>query len=253
MKRKIYKLLQYFKVLLKGILLSREELELLTSFNWYHNFSYFGVKTIERNEVHVLNQQSKEQPMFSMIRKAISLLKDRDELVCWDLFCADGYFGQFAIEEGVNKVIGYDLEDEKSQGGDAIRMGKLISKILKREEKYDFRKKSVFELTGTTDICINSGGLYHIENPKELLQKLNTNVTGYMIVQTVYSLENSDVSYFVSPCPKWTWGCRFSLNWLIKTVEECNWEIVEMKTNELQGNKDLIDRGSVYLLLKSIS
>ena len=71
-----------------------------------------------------------------------------------------------------------------------------------------------------------------------------------MIIQTVYSLENENESYFETPSPNWTWGCRFSLNYFKNMVIKTGWEIIDIQTNELLGNENLQDRGSVYAILK---
>ncbi len=123
-----------------------------------------------------------------------------------------------------------------------------MSKILGHIENTKYENRSVFDINGSYDIVICAGGLYHISNPKELLESLKKHTSKALVIQTVYSLESNDESYFESPCPGWFWGCRFSYKYLINMVKNAGWVIAEERSNELKGNLLSRDRGSAYLL-----
>lgn len=228
--------------------LSADERQLLLSDDWYHDFGYFGVKTYFRDKVSRLNQESKQEVIFSLIDKAIDLCGDNNTICGIELFCADGFYSNYAIKKGVSKMTGIDIEMDEAGGRGALSYARLMSKILGHIENTKYENRSVFNINGSYDIVICAGGLYHISNPKELLESLKKHTKKALVIQTVYSLESNDESYFESPCPGWSWGCRFSYKYLINMVKSAGWVIAEERSNELKGNLLSRDRGSAYLL-----
>jgi hypothetical protein len=103
------------------------------------------------------------------------------------------------------------------------------------------------------DIVANIGGLYHVSNPRDILEKSYRMARRYLIVQSVVSMANDDDSYFETPAPGWTWGCRFSRSSFLKMIGELKYDVVDTHFNELEGNDRLEDRGSVYLLVRKPS
>jgi hypothetical protein len=166
-----------------------------------------------------------------------------------EFFCADGFYANYAAARGIRPILGVDLDcDSVEQRRGVLDQARLVTRLLGNVDVISYRKADVFDVDGTYDIGICAGGLYHLTNPRRLLEKLREQINVALVLQTVVSLENDDASYFVSPAPGLTWGCRFSSAHLDKMVESCGWKIIEKHSNELPGNIRLCDRGSVYLL-----
>ncbi len=64
------------------------------------------------------------------------------------------------------------------------------------------------------------------------------------------TLETEDENFFVTPCPGWTWGCRFTHGYLLNMLERNGWEVLSEARNEITCNTALQDRGSSYVLCK---
>jgi SAM-dependent methyltransferase len=118
---------------------------------------------------------------------------------------------------------------------------------LDNENKVDFVKGNVFHLSGVFDIVLCFGGLYHLDNPECLLRFLRDKTKKALIIQTVVTLETEAPEYFVSPCPGWTYGSRFTHAWLVAALRRTGWEIAHEYRNELTYNERACDRGSSYL------
>jgi len=58
------------------------------------------------------------------------------------------------------------------------------------------------------DIVANLGGLYHVSNPKEIIEKSYNMAKKLLVIQSVVSMKNDDENYFESPAPGWTWGVQ---------------------------------------------
>jgi hypothetical protein len=238
--------------------LSREDFFLLVRPNWYHDFAALGIRTRQSSDPSYReHQRIKQVVLFDYIDRSISLCRDLDpkgRITAVDLFCADGYFSNYAALNGVDDVTGVDLEEESGEGRQrhsVLAQARLITKLLGNEKRVTYHRLDVFDLTGSFDICICAGGLYHIADPRKLLELLNQRIKKYLIVQTVVSLERDDEDYFEAPAPGWTWGCRFSHKYLIRIAEESGWVVLRQDRNELTENKRLCDRGSSYLLLEN--
>ncbi|MCH8028367.1 MAG: class I SAM-dependent methyltransferase [Candidatus Dadabacteria bacterium] len=190
-----------------------------------------------------LNQGSKQWILFKLIDRAIALCREQGESIKGvELFCADGFYANYAVQRGAESVMGIDNDTYQQD------KARLITKLLHNEGKISFAERDVFDLPDSYDFCICAGGLYHLSNPSDLLKLLRESIHTALVIQTVYSLAIEAEDYFETPAPHWTWGCRFSHLYLLQMVTDCGWEILESHTNELKGNKRPEDRGSAYLL-----
>ena len=225
-----------------GAVLSRSDFALLLD-PWYHDFATLGFPTLQRPGIFKPNQRCKQEPLFELIRKAVSLCYDKGTSARGvELFCADGFYANHAIRCGAEAVQAIDLDELD------LSKGRLITKILGHEDRVTFEHADVLDLSRTYDFGICAGGLYHLSNPQDLLARLAERIRTALVIQTVYSLANTSEDYFETPAPLWTWGCRFSYTYLQTMIEHCGWSIFEARTNELTGNERLEDRGSAYFL-----
>ena len=171
-----------------------------------------------------------------------------------ELFCGDGYYSNYAISRGIDKMVGIDLEEESGEGSvrhSILSQARLITNLLGNKTKINFYHMDVFDINHDFDICICAGGLYHISNPIKLLEILNRRIRSYLIIHTVVSLEYESRHYFERPAPGWTWGCRFSHNKLLDMVKTSGWSIIDVDQNILLSNTILGDRGSSYIFCKN--
>jgi predicted RNA methylase len=207
---------------------------------WYHDFAILGLKTRQRPGIYASNQRCKQEHLFKFISDAIRLCKKKAEGI--DLFCADGFYSNYAIQGGADRMYGVDLDK------DELDHARLITRLLGNAEKIVFEQRDVHDLQGSYDFGICAGGLYHLSDPEVLLRKLTTQIQMALVIQTVYSLARSERDYFETPAPGWSWGCRFSLSYMSDMIARAGWSVIQFATNELAGNERPEDRGSAYLL-----
>lgn len=233
---------------------SRREIEIFLRHDWYHDFSPLGLKTNQfRSAFYRKNQQAKQDELFDLIDRAIASCprEPGPGIKGVELFCADGFYANYAASRGVRSMLGVDLDaDSVEARSGVLEQARLVTRLLGNGDYIHYRKADVFDLDGSWDICICAGGLYHLTDPRRLLTRLRRQVKTALVLQTVVSLENQDPSYFVTPAPGLTWGCRFSSKHLDRMIETSGWEIMERRENQLPGNIRLCDRGSVYLLCR---
>lgn len=206
---------------------------------WFHDWSPLGFRTPQTPNF-VENQKCKTEPLVRLIRRALELCPNSRRGV--ELFCADGYFANIALKEGADSLLGVDLNEVY------LAQAALMAKLRGVEGKVAFEYLNVFDLTGEFDFAICAGGLYHVQDPARLLRQLRKQIDHALVIQTVYSMSVDDPEYFETPAPGWTWGCRFSYDYLVGMVEGAGWQIVHAEQNELLGNERPEDRGSAYLL-----
>ncbi len=222
--------------------LSREEVRLLGK-RWYHDYSPLGFRTPQGREVKRRNQQAKQPHLFRMIDAAIELcIEDGGRADGLELFCADGFFGNYAVRRGATSMVGVDLAERQ------LIQARLAAKILGLAGQARFERRDVFEIEGRYDFAICAGGLYHLSDPRSLLARLSGRVRRALVVQTVHSLARTEPAYFEAPAPGWTWGSRFSAGYLRSMLEETGWQVLDAVTSELPGNPRPEDRGSIYAL-----
>jgi len=216
----------------------------------YHNYSFFGVDNKQISRRHVLNQKAKEPIIIAYIAYAIAKSKTKisEDVSFAELFCADGFYAMVAMRMGCSKSIGIDNNRDKLGYFDKA---KLIAERLNLD-RVEFIEEEITPnlLLPSIDIVANVGGLYHVGDPKKILELSYKMANKYLIVQSVISLATNDENYFQAPAPRWTWGNRFSQQSFDKMIKSICPKIVDQYFNELDGNKKLKDRGSVYYLIE---
>lgn len=239
----IKKLITFLKSLhFRKKVLSPAEVLLLKD-PWYHNFAVLGVPTCQKTGIYKPNQECKQELIFKFINHAISYCSKNNRPISGvELFCADGFYANYAIKHGADKMHGVDISNH------SLSKARLITKLVGNNKKISFAKCDVFKLSGVYDFGICAGGLYHLSTPEDLLRLLRKRIRSVLVIQTVYSLANTSENYFETPAPDSTWGCRFSYPYLLQMVNNSGWITVEASTNQLKANKHLKNRGSAYLL-----
>jgi len=253
---------------------------------WYHNFDKLGLQTdfgdmrMSRNEQlrrlllllspikpagfvekgeklslrtllqgspnsHQINQRHKETVLLPFLEQALAQLGGAPR--CLDLFCADGYYscwlGKLAPAATITAV---DLDAAE------IDRAQTAARVL-GIDNITFHIEDIWERVQRPeqyDLILCAGGLYHLTEPRRLLESLRTVAAGYLVIQSAVTLETDDPDYFVSPAPGWKHGSRFTHAGLRKWLTELGWEVVEEAENELTGNPRLCDRGSSYFLCR---
>lgn len=236
--------------------LSLNEILMYYTPDWYHDFKILGVPTMQlQGDGSKEAQEDKQYIIFDYIKRAVEYIKQNlngeSSITGVELFCADGFYSNFAVQNGVDSMLGIDLEELSGEGkkrSSVLEQARLVTKLLKNSEKVKFQKGDVFDLKNSYDICLCLGGLYHLEDPEKLIALLKEKIKKVLIIQTVVSLETEDENYFETPCPGWTWGCRFSHAYLKKMLDKCGWKIIKEDRNEIKWNQRLCDKGSSYLL-----
>jgi SAM-dependent methyltransferase len=215
----------------------------------YHEYSFFGFQNEQPNKMFVLNQKAKAPIITAYIAHAIAKTKEiKDDISFVELFCADAYYAMVASRLGAKYVFGID--NNKDQYADSKKL-KSIAKKLNISE-FIFIDSDINKLSERDkyDIVANVGGLYHVNNPEEILEKSYSIANHYLIVQSVVSLASKKDDYFETPAPGWNWGCRYNKESFDRMIKEREYKIIDYHFNELKGNSRLEDRGSVYYLIE---
>lgn len=214
----------------------------------YHDYSLFNAKNRQLPGVYPPNQLAKSPIILAYIQLALAKCKSRpaDPVSFTELFCADGYYAMAARHLGATHSIGIDNDRDGH-----LTRAPLIARRLGLTS-VDFRKADVDDLPNfeRTDIVANLGGLYHVSDPKKVLEQSYALAKRYLIVQTVYSLATDDPNYFETPAPGWQWGCRFSHAWLTARINSLGARVIDHHANVLEANPRPEDRGSAYFLLE---
>jgi len=215
----------------------------------YHDFSFFGASNEQLSDHFIKNQKAKAPIITAYIAYAKAMCettKDSPNPSFTELFCADGYYTMVASRLGCSPCLGIDNNSEGH-----LNKAESIVEILDLQDCHfiqsEINKESFFE---QTDIVANLGGLYHVSNPREILQNSFLQARQFLIVQSVVSLATDHDTYFEVPAPGWSWGCRYSRSSFHRMISELCPNIIDYHFNELPGNSRLEDRGSVYYLIK---
>lgn len=213
----------------------------------YHELSFFGIKNEQIPGIFELNQKAKTPILTAYIAFAIakSKLNYKDSVSFAELFCADGYYAMVASRLGADKSFAIDNDRDGH-----FEKGKKTSELLGLNVDYIKETVGNIDKLEKVDIVANVGGLYHVSNPVEILEKSYEMANKFLIVQTVVSLANEDPNYFEEPAPEWDWGSRFNKVSFDNMIKKHNYNIVDYHFNELEGNARPEDRGSVYYLIK---
>ncbi len=213
----------------------------------YHSYALFGVENHQIPGIYARNQLSKQPIILAYIQFAIAKCKKTiaDQVSFAELFCADGFFAMSAIHLGATSSYGVD-NDRDDQSGVmteiAERLGLNVS--LKKMDVADIDQLE------QVDIVANVGGLYHVSNPDEILEKSYRLARRFLVVQTVVSIANNDVDYFETPAPGWTWGSRYSRSSFERHLASKRWKVIDSHFNLLEGNTREEDLGSCYALIE---
>lgn len=212
----------------------------------YHDYAFFGVPS-NHDGSHERNQDSKGPVIRAYIQWAIAKSRTAvDTPVSFaELFCADGYYAMVARRLGATTSVGYD------NGRDPhFASAPLIADRLGLDD-VAFVHADVQDFQGIerADVVANVGGLYHVVNPVEILQKSYDLADKFLVVQSAVSLATDDPDYFETPAPGWDWGCRMSRQSFDKAIRAKGWNILDSHFNILEGNTRPEDRGSVYYLV----
>lgn len=194
------------------------------------------------------NQIEKEKFILPYIDTAIkSCRKNSIKPSVLEMFCADGYYSFWMKKRyDIGDMTAIDI-DERS-----IELGKTMNHIL--NEKIDFKCLDVFNLPTNKkyNIVLCAGGLYHLKDPKELIELAYKITDNFLIIQSVITMETEDKNYFISPAPGWKHGSRFTDSKLRQWIVDAGFKIVKHERNKLHANKKLSDRGSTYYLCKKV-
>jgi len=216
----------------------------------YHDFSFFGAKNKQLPGCFHLNQCCKSPIIIAYIAYAIAKSKKNinSSVKFIELFCADGYYAMAAARLGATESYGID-SDRDGHFDKADQIAKILA--IKNVEfiKSDVNKLDKIGIDNV-DIVANIGGLYHVENPEELLIKSYNLAKNFLIVQSVVSMSNNDPEYFETPAPGWHWGCRYNKLSFHNMITKLGFKIVDYHFNELTGNERMEDKGSVYYLIE---
>ncbi len=200
-----------------------------------------------RSKAHRANQHQKEAVLVPLLEESLADLGA--EPSCLDLFCSDGYYSCVTAKARPDaRVLGVDMDD------DNIHRARVAGRLLGlnglrfiREDVRSFVSRS----SERFNLVLCAGGLYHLDNPRELLADLERVCSKSLVLQTVVSLDDESADYFESPAPGWSHGCRFSHARLLGWLDELGWQVRTTRRNELPGNRRARDRGSSYVLCEA--
>jgi len=213
--------------------------------DWYHDFDALGIRVPQRPGIYRVNQLCKQPVILGYLQAALAKSRrsyqDRPSLL--ELFCADGFYSAHARRMGAGRVTGIDLDAA------AIAQANAMFATLFGDAQ-NFLVQDIFTFTSNppVDVLLNCGGLYHLTDPRRLIQESRPRFGArFMVAQTVVTLETAAPDYFVTPAPGWGHGCRFTTAWLHRELTAAGWRIVDSHVNELQANDRPCDRGSAYV------
>ena len=203
----------------------------------YHSYRIFGQDNVQKEKFR-LNQLCKEKIILSYIMYAIAKCKAPSFV---ELFCADGYYALAAKKFGAESSTGID-NGHKGY----FKNAKNISRSLNADVNFVNMDVQDINTIPGFDIVANVGGLYHTRNPAEILRKSYKLARKYLIVQAVVSMNAND--YYEEAPKDRTHGSRFNKQYMDELMSP--YSIIDSHYNELLGNKEAKNRGSVYYLIK---
>jgi hypothetical protein len=214
----------------------------------YHDYSFFGAVNEQLPGIYALNQAAKAPIITAYIALALADAREQSDHVSFtELFCADAYYAMVASRLGAASVRGVDnhRDDFSAKAPEvARRLG------IGGFELVDLDVVTQIDRLEPADVVANVGGLYHVADPEAVLQASYDLARRYLVVQSVVSLANDDPDYFEAPAPGWDWGSRYSLVSFDTMIRSQGWNILAWHANELTGNTEPKDRGSVYYLVE---
>jgi hypothetical protein len=214
----------------------------------YHSYRLLGGLNEQFPGIFAPNQACKEPILLAYIQWAIAKCRTTTAtpVSFAELFCADGYYAMMARHLGATTSMGIDNDKDKHLGNAAT----VAAALGVGDVKFVNMDVNAIDTLAPVDIVANVGGLYHVSNPLEILEKSYAMAGKFLIVQNVVSLASSAPDYYASPAPGWTWGSRFSRESFDAAMRKTGWDIIDRHFNELEGNDRPEDRGSAYYLVR---
>jgi len=212
----------------------------------YHDFRLLGGHH-GGDSPHIRNQGSKAPIIQAYTHYALA--RAGFGATFMELFCADAYYAMYARQAGAARAVGVD--DNRYGFLDSAR------RIAERLDLTGlaFVESDVAAISTASEVVANVGGLYHVSDPRGVLEHSARLARRYLIVQSVVTLASDAEDYFVTPAPGWTWGCRMSARsfdrMILEVAGDAGFRVVARHENELAGNARAEDRGSVYYLLET--
>ena len=213
----------------------------------YHDYRFFGVRNEQLPGIFQANQQAKFPILLAYISLAIAKCRHNASapVTFTELFCADGFYTMLATKLGADQCVGIDSNKDgflDSAAGIAQRLEIDNARFIRQE----ISGNSVF---APADIVANLGGLYHVADPRPVLEMSYRTARRFLIVQNVVSLASDDEEYFAAPAPGWSWGNRYSRQSFAKLIRDLGYRVIDSHFNILAGNDRPEDQGSVYYLI----
>jgi hypothetical protein len=213
----------------------------------YHSYRLFGVQNVQLEQFRI-NQICKEPILLGYIALTIGKARQRyfDTPSFCELFCADGYYTMLAANLGASPAVGID----NNRDGWSNQMPEIARRLGLPGVLFELCDVQTMAERNAYDIVANIGGLYHVENPIEMLRKSFDLARRYLIVQTVVTGANNDPDYYECPAPGQHWGNRYSPQSFVNMVQREGYRILDAEFNHLAGNPRAEDQGSVYMLIE---
>jgi hypothetical protein len=207
----------------------------------YHDFSCLGLTTLEPlSPLKRDNQRIKQDLILSMMLKAFSRIENPS--FC-ELFCADAFYSMVAARFGASNCVAVDKDASQLEVANVVLAKLGLSSLVKTIQQ------DISKFEGSFDVVLNAGGLYHVDNPEEVLVNSYEMANRFLIVQTAVSLATNDPDYFETPAPGWTWGSRYSVTSFNKLIDSFGWNVVEQHFRVF-SNPRLEDKGGLFYLIK---
>jgi hypothetical protein len=213
---------------------------------FYHDFRRLGLRNTQFPGLFRANQRTKEPVITAYLLLAIARLRNRgvDRITFAELFCADAYYTMFARAFGADAATGFD-----SNKRGYLDQARQVRTLLDLDVELVCCDVHDVPETRQFSIVANVGGLYHVDDPVEVLAQSARMATDFLIVQNVVSLARTEDDYFERPAPGWTWGNRYSRRSFDALVRRLGLRIVEQDFNVLEGHELPEHRGSAYYLI----
>jgi len=213
---------------------------------FYHDFRRLGLRNSQLPGIFEPNQRAKEPVITAYLLLAMARLRSRgtERVTFCELFCADAYYTMFARVFGADAATGFD----DNRGGH-LECARQVRALLDLDVELVCSDVHAIPEARRFSIVANIGGLYHVEDPADVLARSARMATDFLVVQSVVSLARAEDDYFERPAPGWTWGNRYSRQSFDVLVRSLGRRVVEHDFNELAGNDRLEDRGSAYYLI----
>ncbi len=198
---------------------------------WQHNFEFFGHKTFQPPASNLKKVQEMEQDtIFKLINLAVTTAKKQgDSDLCGiELFCSDGFYSNYACQNGIKKMVGFDIDfnSHKQCLQQAAEMAELLN------SNFELQKKPAEELNTNFDIGLCLDSLTSVNSPKKVLTHLRKYIKSALLIKV--PVEASDIAPSKSTLKRQkdnaVW---FNLNGLKKILADSGWEIITEESHDI--------------------